>query len=67
MVEGRLDHIADLRRRFAAQSLDGLLDAREAAAAELDALDGGLDPVAAAAASLAQAEAEYDARRRCSP
>ncbi len=60
VVEGRLDHIADLRRRFAAQSLDGLLDAREAAAAELDALDGGLDPVAAAAASLAQAEAEYD-------
>ena len=43
-VEARLDLIAELRRRFGAQTLDELLDRRDAAVAELDALDGGLDP-----------------------
>ncbi len=58
-VEARLDLIAELRRRFAAQTLDGLLDRRDAAAIELDALDGGGDPVAAAAAEVADAEKRF--------
>jgi len=59
-VEGRLDLIADLRRRFDAQTFDGLLDRREAALIELDALDGGLDPFAAAATDLENAEERYE-------
>ena len=59
-VEGRLDLIADLRRRFDAQAFDGLLDRRDAALIELDALDGGLDPLAAAATDLAKAEEQYE-------
>ncbi len=51
-VEARLDLIAELRRRFGAQTLEELLDRRAAAVAELDALDGGLDPVAVATAEL---------------
>ena len=39
-VEERLDLIAELRRRFAAQTLDELLERRAQAVAELDALDG---------------------------
>ena len=58
-VESRLDLIADARRRFVAQTLEELLDRRDAAVAELDALDGGLDPVAAAAAELADAEERF--------
>ena len=52
-VEARLDLIAELRRRFAVQTLEELLERRDSAAADLDALDGGLDPLAAAAAELA--------------
>ena len=59
-VEARLDLIAELRRRFDAQTLEDLLERRETAAADLDALDGGLDPLAAAAAELHRAEAELD-------
>jgi DNA repair protein RecN (Recombination protein N) len=58
-VESRLDLIAEARRRFVAQTLDELLDRRDAAVAELDALDGGLDPVAAAAADVAAAEERF--------
>ena len=60
-VEARLDLIAELRRRFAVQTLEELLERRDSAAADLDALDGGLDPLAAAAAELARAEEEFDA------
>ena len=60
-VEARLDLISELRRRFGAQTLEELLERRESAAADLDALDGGLDPLAAAAAELVHAEAELDA------
>jgi len=59
-VEGRLDLIADLRRRFDAQTFDGLLDRRDAALIELDAVDGGLDPLAAAATDLENAEEQYE-------
>ena len=66
-VEARLDLIAELRRRFDAQTLEELLERRESAAAELDALDGGLDPLAAAAAELARAEADVRRRDRGAP
>ncbi len=59
-VEARLDLIAEARRRFVAQTLEELLDRRDAAVNELDALDGGLDPVAAAAADLTRAEEQYE-------
>jgi len=59
-VEARLDLIAELRRRFAARTLDELLERREAAIGELAALDGGLDPVAAAAAELEHAEERFE-------
>jgi DNA repair protein RecN (Recombination protein N) len=56
-VEGELERIADARRRFGAAGYDDLLARAAAAREELDALDGGLDPVAAAAEALAAAEA----------
>ncbi len=59
-VEARLDAFADLRRRFGAQATDELIERRERALSELDALDGGTDPVAAAAAEVARAEEEYE-------
>ena len=58
-VEARLDLIAELRRRFGVQTLEELLERRESAVADLDALDGGLDPLAAAAAELVRAEEEF--------
>lgn len=60
VVEARLDLIAELRRRFAAHSLDELLDRRSAAVAELDALDGGRDPSETAEAELAIARSRYE-------
>jgi DNA repair protein RecN (Recombination protein N) len=60
-VEARLDLIAELRRRFAVQTLDELIERRDSAAADLAALDGGLDPLAAAAAELARAEEQFAA------
>jgi DNA repair protein RecN (Recombination protein N) len=59
-VESRLDLIAELRRRFGAQTLEELLRRREECVAELDALDGGLDPLAAAQAELVRAEAAFE-------
>jgi DNA repair protein RecN (Recombination protein N) len=56
-VEGELERIADARRRFGAAGYDDLLAGAAAARAELEALDGGLDPAAAAAEALAAAEA----------
>jgi len=58
-VEERLDLIAELRRRFAAQTLDELLERREQAVAELDALDGS-DPLALAEEELSRAEQRYE-------
>ena len=56
-VEGELERISDARRRFAAVDYDDLLARAAAAREELEALEGGLDPVAAAAEALAAAEA----------
>ena len=59
-VEARLEQIAELRRRFRSDSTAELLERRLEAVAELDALEGGLDPVAAAARELAAAHTRYD-------
>jgi len=59
VVEARLDLIAELRRRFRAQTLEELMDRRDEAARELGALEGGLDPVDAAAADLSTFSAEH--------
>ena len=59
-VESRLDLIAELRRRYGAQTLERLLGRRASAAAELDALDGGLDLVGAAQAELERAETAFE-------
>ena len=59
-LEAELDRIADAKRRFRAQSYEGLLAAAAAARAELAALDEGVDPAAAAAEALAAAEREVE-------
>ncbi|HEY4346018.1 MAG TPA: AAA family ATPase [Gaiellaceae bacterium] len=59
-VEIALDRIATLRRRYRAPTYADLLDRAAQARAELDALDGGHDPVRAAADALATAQAEVD-------
>jgi DNA repair protein RecN (Recombination protein N) len=74
-VEGELERIADLRRRYRAQSYDDLLADAERARAELTAIAEGHDPVAAAAAAVAAAQAGVDelhkrlrrARREAAP
>jgi DNA repair protein RecN (Recombination protein N) len=55
-VEEELDRIADVRRRFRAETYEELLAAAARARAELDAIDQGFDPAAAAAEALAAAE-----------
>ncbi len=57
-VESELDRFADLRRRFRAETFAELIERREAARAELEALDAGHDPAEAAAAELEAAERE---------
>jgi DNA repair protein RecN (Recombination protein N) len=55
-VEAELDLIAEAKRRFRAETYEQLLARAAAAQAELDALDEGLDPLAAAAEALAAAD-----------
>jgi DNA repair protein RecN (Recombination protein N) len=57
-VEGELERLSDLRRRYGAQTLAELAERGEDARRELAALADGHDPVAAAAEALEQAEAE---------
>jgi DNA repair protein RecN (Recombination protein N) len=57
-VEAELDRLAELRRRYRAQSLAELLERATAARQELAALEDGQDPVEAARAALEVAEAE---------
>jgi DNA repair protein RecN (Recombination protein N) len=54
-VEGRLDRIADLKRRFGCASYAELLERAADARRELEAAEGG-DPVVAAAEAVAVAE-----------
>ena len=60
-VEGRLERIADLKRRFGADSFDELLAMAEAARRELDEVAAGHDPVQAAADAVTTAEARVGA------
>jgi DNA repair protein RecN (Recombination protein N) len=55
-VESELERIADARRRFGAASYEELLGRTEAARAELEGYEAGVDPLAAADETLAQAE-----------
>jgi len=59
-IEGRLEQVADLRRRFRCETTAELLERRAAAVVELDAVDGGADPVEAAERALAAAQATYE-------
>jgi DNA repair protein RecN (Recombination protein N) len=58
-VEERLDRIAELRRRYRAPVLEELLERRAAAIAELDALDGGRDPLERARGELEAARGRF--------
>jgi DNA repair protein RecN (Recombination protein N) len=60
-VEGRLERISDLKRRFGSSSYGELLDLAAAARSELEAAAGGRDPVEVAAQDVAAAEARMDA------
>jgi DNA repair protein RecN (Recombination protein N) len=55
-IEAELARIAEARRRFRAGSYEELLIRAGAARAELDGLDGSVDPVEAAARALTAAE-----------
>ena len=56
-VEAGLDRIADAKRRFRCTTYEELLAQAGEARSELEAVDGGRDPVQAAAEALAAAEA----------
>jgi DNA repair protein RecN (Recombination protein N) len=55
-VEGELERLSDLRRRFRCDSYSELLERAQAARSELGALEEGFDPATAAAHELAGAE-----------
>jgi DNA repair protein RecN (Recombination protein N) len=60
-VEGELERIADARGRFGAVTTEELLARAAEARAELEAVEAGVDPLAASAQALAEAEARADA------
>jgi DNA repair protein RecN (Recombination protein N) len=57
-VEAELDRIAETKRRFRSATLEELLARAAEARAELEALDDGVDPLAAAAEARDAAEAK---------
>ena len=59
-VEGELDRISEARRRFGAATYVDLLERRDAAAAELDALEGGEDVTEAAAREVRRVQGEVE-------
>jgi DNA repair protein RecN (Recombination protein N) len=59
-VEGRLDRIADLKRRFGCASYEELLDRAAQAQRELEETAAGRDPIAASAEDVAAAERRMD-------
>jgi DNA repair protein RecN (Recombination protein N) len=59
-IEAELDRIAETKRRFRCGSYEELLTRAADAQAELDALDEGMDPLAAAAEGVAHAEREVE-------
>ena len=60
-VEERLDHIADVRRRHRAPTLEDLLERRAVALEELDGLGSDGDPLDRARSHLAAARSSFDA------
>jgi DNA repair protein RecN (Recombination protein N) len=60
-VEAELERIAEAKRRYRCASYEELLGRAGEARAELAALDGGADPLAAAARAFAEAEARVGA------
>jgi DNA repair protein RecN (Recombination protein N) len=60
-VESRLERIADLKRRFAAASVEELLERAAGAQSELEAAAAGRDPIAEAAAEVEIAEVRVGA------
>jgi DNA repair protein RecN (Recombination protein N) len=60
-VEGGLERISDLKRRFGAASYEELLDRAESARAELEETAAGRDPVQTAADAVSAAEARSGA------
>jgi DNA repair protein RecN (Recombination protein N) len=60
-VEGELERIADVRRRFGASTTDELLARAAEARAELEAVEAGVDPLAASGRALAEVESRVGA------
>jgi DNA repair protein RecN (Recombination protein N) len=60
-VEGGLERISDLKRRFGAASYEDLLERADAARVELEETAAGRDPVQAAADAVSAAEARSGA------
>jgi DNA repair protein RecN (Recombination protein N) len=54
-IEAELELLADLRRRYRTSTTDEVITKADEARSELDAFEGGEDPLAAAAAALAAA------------
>ena len=59
-IESELERIADVKRRFRAQTFEELLARAAEARSELDALEDGFDPAAAAAQALSAAEQKVE-------
>jgi DNA repair protein RecN (Recombination protein N) len=59
-IEAELEQLADLRRRYRAETTAELVERTAAARVELDALADGVDPVAASAKALEQAQRRAD-------
>ena len=59
-VEGELERLSDLRRRFGCDSYGELLERAQAARSELAAIEEGVDPATAAVEELAAAERRMD-------
>ena len=59
-IEAELDRIAEAKRRFRCPTYEELLARSAEAQAELEALEGGFDPVRAAAEGLEAAQQRYD-------
>jgi DNA repair protein RecN (Recombination protein N) len=60
-VESELERISDAKRRFRCESYEELLERADAARAELEAREAGVDPAAEAAGVLAEAQARVEA------
>jgi DNA repair protein RecN (Recombination protein N) len=59
-VEGELDRIAEAKRRFRCSSYEELLARAAEAREELEAVEGGADPLGAASQALAAAQTRVD-------